>query len=600
MPGPRRASLRAMYCLSVPFSDDAWAALHREFGDAVRVQGLWATHVHLFHPDDFLAVFEAEGGAPHSPNATPFYGRFKDTYDLPEGLCEETGPEWQRLHDGLLAGWSDTPEAQDERYGAITSTLPEFFYLLEALITRNDSRTFVQRQLLRQVQVFVLEAMVAAMMGVRLGGLQTPNDAARYRRYHAVDDFEPRNYAAATGFVDAVFVQSGSQKQALVHHELSPHGRALLLGEYCTHWGHLHRVTRSLVTFAQQRACPFHRPRLQGIGRRALLLPATKTEVPLHRLQYTAAAAAAGAGDGGGGADAGAHGDPAGGAFIRSLLQNPALSLEETSVLCAEMLAASVEKVGWTAYWLLTDLAILGEHQERCREEVFAVLGERLEPTLEDLDRLPHLRACLLESQRRHLLHQRLWRRLAVDVTVGGYLVPKHTDLFLHIGEAVYDDRFLDRPDLFLPDRWRGIHRDLERGVNRPLGPRIPGAPASRLHPAAFLPFGAGARECPGMEMSEHLVLALAAGFLRRYELHWPAAHQSDQSYAHDTGMYLMPHDVDFLRPISVYRLQFKPAALLQTEREELERLEAAGSTPAPARALAPGPAPAPPPPTDP
>lgn len=29
-------------------------------------------------------------------------------------------------------------------------------------------------------------------------------------------------------------------------------------------------------------------------------------------------------------------------------------------------------------------------------QEVFAVLGERLEPTLEDLDRLPHLRACLL------------------------------------------------------------------------------------------------------------------------------------------------------------------------------------------------------------
>jgi len=28
-------------------------------------------------------------------------------------------------------------------------------------------------------------------------------------------------------------------------------------------------------------------------------------------------------------------------------------------------------------------------------QEVFAVLGERLEPTLEDLDRLPHLRACL-------------------------------------------------------------------------------------------------------------------------------------------------------------------------------------------------------------
>jgi len=48
----------------------------------------------------------------------------------------------------------------------------------------------------------------------------------------------------------------------------------------------------------------------------------------------------------------------------------------------------------------------------------------------------PRVGAAAPESQRRHLLHQRLWRRLAVDVTVGGYLVPKHTDLFLHIGEA--------------------------------------------------------------------------------------------------------------------------------------------------------------------
>lgn len=46
----------------------------------------------------------------------------------------------------------------------------------------------------------------------------------------------------------------------------------------------------------------------------------------------------------------------------------PSLLQEETAGLCTEMLVAAVEKVGWTAYWLLTDLAILVHHQERCRE----------------------------------------------------------------------------------------------------------------------------------------------------------------------------------------------------------------------------------------
>ena len=64
------------------------------------------------------------------------------------------------------------------------------------------------------------------------------------------------------------------------------------------------------------------------------------------------------------------------------------------------------------------------------------MLGEKLFPSLEDLDRLKYLRASMMESQRRHMLHQTVTRTLTEDVVVSGYTIPANTKMVLHLNEV--------------------------------------------------------------------------------------------------------------------------------------------------------------------
>ena len=51
-------------------------------------------------------------------------------------------------------------------------------------------------------------------------------------RYHAADDFEPRNWEKAVHFCDSVFIKSANEKAWLQRHEYPPHALWNLSWEY--------------------------------------------------------------------------------------------------------------------------------------------------------------------------------------------------------------------------------------------------------------------------------------------------------------------------------------------------------------------------------
>jgi cytochrome P450 len=89
---------------------------------------------------------------------------------------------------------------------------------------------------------------------------------------------------------------------------------------------------------------------------------------------------------------------------------------------------------------------------------------------------------------------------------IGGYHIPGNASITLVINNVHRDPRFWDKPESFDPDRFSP-----ERSAGR--------------HPFAYLPFGAGPRQCIGNQFAlteAHLVLAAIA---QRYKFRLVAGH---------------------------------------------------------------------------
>ncbi len=128
----------------------------------------------------------------------------------------------------------------------------------------------------------------------------------------------------------------------------------------------------------------------------------------------------------------------------------------------------------WTWY-------LLSQHPDAERKlhaELDTVLGGRL-PTYEDLASLPYTRWCFEEAMRLYPPAFTIARRAEEDAEIGGYHVPKGSEVVMWIYMTHHDARWYPNPRAFIPERF------------------APEAVAKRPR-LAYLPFAAGARACIG------------------------------------------------------------------------------------------------------
>lgn len=130
--------------------------------------------------------------------------------------------------------------------------------------------------------------------------------------------------------------------------------------------------------------------------------------------------------------------------------------------------------VSWA--WML-----LSRHPKvdaRLAGELREVVGAR-SPRLEDLERLPYLRALCHEVLRMYPPAYALARRATRDVELGGWTIPAGSPVAVWIYMTHHDPRWYPEPERFDPGRFEA-GRERER-------PRL-----------SWLPFGGGARMCIG------------------------------------------------------------------------------------------------------
>jgi cytochrome P450 len=167
----------------------------------------------------------------------------------------------------------------------------------------------------------------------------------------------------------------------------------------------------------------------------------------------------------------------------------------------------------WTWHLLSQNLWAV----ERLRSEVRETL-QGSPPRYADLDNLPFTGMVLDESLRLFPPAWMLGRRAIGDDVIDGFYIPANTVIAICIYTLHRHPEFWDRPDSFDPERF-STERSKERNKY------------------AFIPFGAGPRQCIGNNFGLIEAALVIACILQRFELHLMP------------GMEVQPQALFVLRP---------------------------------------------------
>ena len=150
--------------------------------------------------------------------------------------------------------------------------------------------------------------------------------------------------------------------------------------------------------------------------------------------------------------------------------------------------------LSWSWYLLATH----PEAEKKFHAELDEVLGGRA-PEVSDLPRLRFTEMIAKETMRLYPPAYAVGREAIEDTELGGYRVPRNTQLFAFQWVTHRDPRFFERPDDFVPERWAS--EEIER-----------------LPKYAYFPFGGGPRQCIGNYFAMMEIVLLLATIGQRFK----------------------------------------------------------------------------------
>eukprot|EP00775_Hariotina_reticulata_P009541 gene9541-9705_t len=181
--------------------------------------------------------------------------------------------------------------------------------------------------------------------------------------------------------------------------------------------------------------------------------------------------------------------------------------------------------LSWTLYYIATN----PEVEAKALAELQAVLGDEIEPKVDDVPKLVYIEACFREALRLHPAVGTVQRDVTCDTTLKG-------KWFLQKGQRVeINNVALQRRE----DQWGGQFGDpCKYNPER----FMPGAAeASGRHPNAFNPWGFGVRACIGQQFALWEAKVFLAMILRMFKLRVPDGYIPKPSAA-DGGAAPTPH----------------------------------------------------------
>jgi cytochrome P450 len=162
---------------------------------------------------------------------------------------------------------------------------------------------------------------------------------------------------------------------------------------------------------------------------------------------------------------------------------------------------AGHETTALTLSWAWYLMANNSEAERKFHEELDQVLSGRL-PTAEDLPRLKYTEMIAKESMRMYPPAYGVGRETLEDCEIGGFSIPRRSQVFMFQWVTQRDPRFFPEPGEFKPERWTEEFQNA-------------------LPKYAYFPFGGGPRICIGnyFAMMEVVLLMATIGQRFRFSL---------------------------------------------------------------------------------
>ncbi|GJV61743.1 cytochrome P450 89A2-like protein [Tanacetum coccineum] len=177
------------------------------------------------------------------------------------------------------------------------------------------------------------------------------------------------------------------------------------------------------------------------------------------------------------------------------------LTDKEMVSMCSEFLNAGTDTTTNALQWIMANILKHPHIQSKLYDEIISVVGRPpnipkkgvdLEAVInqEDLQKMPYLKAVVLEGLRRHPPgHFVLPHKVRKDVEVQGYTIPQGATVNFMVAEMGMDPKVWDDPMEFKPERFMS-----NDGSNSVFD--ISGSKGIMM-----MPFGAGRRICPGSDL---------------------------------------------------------------------------------------------------
>lgn len=171
--------------------------------------------------------------------------------------------------------------------------------------------------------------------------------------------------------------------------------------------------------------------------------------------------------------------------------------------IMADIFSAGLETVTSTIEWAILFLILNPEVQEKVQREVDAVIGRDRKPKLDDLFNMPYTEATIYEVIRRSsVVAIGISHSATEDAQLGGYLIPKGSQLIPNFHGIHMNKDLWDEPEKFMPERFI---------VN------------GKAHkPSHFIPFSVGRRTCLGDLLAKMEIFLFLSGIMQKYTLLLP------------------------------------------------------------------------------
>ncbi|KAG8391071.1 hypothetical protein BUALT_Bualt01G0149700 [Buddleja alternifolia] len=186
---------------------------------------------------------------------------------------------------------------------------------------------------------------------------------------------------------------------------------------------------------------------------------------------------------------------------------------EDTIIgLLWDMITAGMDTTSISVEWAMAELIKNPRVQQKAQEEIDRVIGHERVMTELDFSNLPYLQCIAKESLRLHPpTPLMLPHRANANVKIGGYDIPKGSNVHVNVWAVARDPDVWNNPSEFRPERF------FEEDVDM------------KGHDFRLLPFGAGRRVCPGAQLGINLVTSMIGHLLHHFKWDPPKGSSSEE-----------------------------------------------------------------------